>query len=98
MQIVLASQKNMNYILHVIMTVLAGGLWLIVWGITIRSNDSHNKKLDQQINQIMHYKSHGLSDVDTYKQIKVGKVNSDVIECRVIFVVLVVMFVYIYLR
>lgn len=66
-----------------------------MWGITIRSNDSHNKKLDQQINQIMHYKPQGLSGVDTYKQIKV---NSDVIECRVIFVVLVVVFIYVYLR
>lgn len=96
---VLTSQKkNTNHILHVIMTVLTGGLWLIVWGITMRSNDSHNKKLDQQINQIMHYKSQGLSDTDTYKQIKADKANSDVIQGRVIFVVLVVVFFYFYLR
>lgn len=96
---VLTSQKkNTNHILHVIMTVLTGGLWLIVWGLTMRSNDSHNKKLDQQINQIMHYKSQGLSDTDTYKRIKADKANSDVIQGRVIFVVLVVVFLYFYLR
>lgn len=96
---VLTSQKKKsNHILHVIMTVLTGGLWLIVWGITMRSNDSHNKNLDKQINQIMHYKSQGLSDTDTYKQIKVDKANSDVIQGRVIFVVLVVVFLYFYLR
>ncbi|WP_149087299.1 hypothetical protein [Pseudomonas prosekii] len=96
---VLTSQKkSTNHILHVIMTVLTGGLWLIVWGLTMRSNDSHNKNLDKQINQIMHYKAQGLSDTDTYKQIKVDKANSDVIQGRVIFVVLVVVFLYFYLR
>ncbi len=96
---VLTSQKkNTSHILHVIMTVLTGGLWLIVWGITMRSNDSHNKQLDMQINQIMHYKSRGLSDTDTYKQIKNDQLNSDVLQGRVIFVVLVVLFLYFYLR
>ncbi|MGF6329848.1 hypothetical protein ABH909_002726 [Pseudomonas sp. BS3782 TE3695] len=96
---VLTSQKkSTNHILHVIMTVLTGGLWLIVWGLTMRSNDAHNTKLDRQINQIMHYKTQGLSDVDTYKQIKVDKTNSDVIQGRLIFVVLVVVFLYFYLR
>lgn len=62
---VLTNQKmNTNHILLVIMTVLTGGLWLIVRGITMRSNDSHNKKLDKQINQIMHYKTQGMSDTN----------------------------------
>ncbi|WP_219268807.1 hypothetical protein [Pseudomonas sp. Xaverov 259] len=91
-------KKNTNHILHVIMTVLTGGLWLIVWGITMRSNDSHNKKLDMQINQIMHNKTRGLSDTDTYKQIKNDQLNSDVFQGRVIFIVLVVVFLYFYLR
>ncbi|WP_244657840.1 hypothetical protein ACOK4R_20885 [Pseudomonas fluorescens] len=64
----------------------------------MRSNDSHNKKLDMQINQIMHYKSQGLSDTDTYKQIKNDQLDSDVLQGRVIFVVLVVVFLYFYLR
>lgn len=91
-------KKNTNHILHVIMTVLTGGLWLIVWGLTIRSNDAHNKKLDKQINQIMLYKTQGLSDTDTYKQIKNDQLNADVFQGRVIFVVLVVVFLYFYLR
>ena len=67
---------------------------------TMRTNDSHNKKLDKQINQInqiMHYKTQGLSDSDTYRQIKSDKLTSDVIQGRVIFVVLVVVFLYFYL-
>lgn len=91
-------KKNTNHILHVIMTVLTGGLWLIVWGLTMRSNDAHNKKLDKQINQIMLYKAQGLSDTDTYKQIKNDQLNADVFQGRVIFVVLVVVFLYFYLR
>jgi hypothetical protein len=96
---VLTSQKkNTNHILHLIMTVLTGGLWLIVWGITMWSNDARNKKLDKQINQIMHYKTQGLSDTSTYQQIKNDQLNSDVLQGRVIFVILVVVFLYFYLR
>lgn len=96
---VLTNQKmNTNHILLVIMTVLTGGLWLIVRGITMRSNDSHNKKLDKQINQIMHYKTQGMSDTDTYQQIKNDQLNSDVLQGRVIFLILVVVFLYFYLR
>ena len=96
---VLTNQKmNTNHILLVIMTVLTGGLWLIVRGITMRSNDSHNKKLAKQINQIMHYKTQGMSDTDTYQQIKNDQLNADVFQGRVIFLILVVVFLYFYLR
>ena len=64
----------------------------------MRSNDAHNKKLDKQINQIVHYKTQGLSDTDTYKQIQNDQLNSDVFQGRVIFVILVVIFLYFYLR
>ncbi|MCP1474819.1 hypothetical protein ABIA54_001091 [Pseudomonas sp. EB276 TE3739] len=49
-------KKKTNHILHIIMTVLTGGLWLLVWGITMRSNDAHNRKIDWQISQIMESK------------------------------------------
>ena len=91
-------KKKTNHILHVIMTVLTGGLWLLVWGIAMRSNDSHNKKLDKQINQIVHYKTKGLSDNETYKQIRSDELNSKVLQGRVMFVVLVVVFLYFCLR
>jgi hypothetical protein len=91
-------KKTTNHILHVILTVLTGGLWLIVWGITMRSNDAHNKRIDKQINQIMLYKTQGFSDTDTYKQIKKDELDYDVLQGRVIFVVLLVVFLYFYLR
>ena len=96
---VLTTQKmKTNHILHVIMTVLTGGLWLIVWGITMRSNDTHNKRIDKQINQIMLYKTQGLSDTDTYQQIKKDELDYDVLQGRVIFVIMVVVFLCFYLR
>lgn len=96
---VLATQKKKtNHILHLLMCIPTCGLWLFVWGITMRSNDAHNKRLDKQINQIMHYKTQGLSDTDTYQQIKSDQLNSDVYQGRVIFVILVVVFLYFYLR
>lgn len=64
----------------------------------MRSNDAHNKRIDKQINQIMLYKTQGLSDTDTYQQIKKNELNYDVLQGRVIFVILVVVFLYFYLR
>lgn len=91
-------KKKTNHILHLILTVLTGGLWLIVWGITMRSNDGQNKKIDREIDQIMNYKSQGLSDAATHQQMKTDKLNADVLQGRVIFVLLVVVFLYFYLR
>lgn len=96
---VLATQKKKtNHILHLLMCIPTCGLWLFVWGISMRSNDAHNRKLDKQINQIMHYKKQGLNDASTYQQIKNDQLNSDVYQGRVIFVILVVVFLYFYLR
>ncbi|MBV4480597.1 hypothetical protein [Pseudomonas khavaziana] len=91
-------KKKTNHILHLLMCIPTYGLWLFVWGITMRGKDAHNRKLDKQINQIMHYKTQGLSDNDTYQQIKNDQLNSDVFQGRMIFVILVVVFLYFYLR
>ncbi|MNL21261.1 hypothetical protein D3C87_1425420 [compost metagenome] len=93
-----SQKKTTNHILHLLLCIPTFGLWLIVWFFVASSNQGHNKKIDKQINQIMHYKSQGLSDTDTYRQIKSDKLTSDVIQGRVIFVVLVVVFLYFYLR
>lgn len=93
-----SQKKSTSHILHLLLCIPTFGLWLIVWFFVASSNQSQNKKLDKQINQIMHYKTQGLSDTDTYKQIKSDKLTSDVIQGRVIFVVLVVVFLYFYLR
>ena len=96
---VLTSRKRTtNHVLHLLLCIPTFGLWLIVWGLAISSNNSHNRKIDKQIDQFLNYKVQGLSDSETYKQIKSDKLDSDVIQGRVIFVIVVVVFLYFYLR
>lgn len=63
-------KKTTNHILHLLLCIPTFGLWLLVWGVTMRSNDSHNRNIDRQISQIMDYKVQGLSDVETYRRVK----------------------------
>ncbi|AUG01409.1 hypothetical protein CXQ81_12605 [Pseudomonas sp. 09C 129] len=96
---VLASQKKTtNHVLHLLLCIPTFGLWLIVWLLIAGSNSKHNSRLEKQMGQVLDYKMQGLSDTDTYKQIKNDELNSQVLQGRVIFVILVVVFLYFYLR
>jgi hypothetical protein len=46
-------KKKTNHILHLLLCIPTCGLWLFIWGITTRSNDWHNRKIDKQIKQIL---------------------------------------------
>lgn len=91
-------KKKTNHILHLLLCIPTFGLWLIVWGVVMRSNDRHNAKLSKEMSRIVHYKSQGLSDSETFQRIRMDKANADVYRGRVIFVLLVVVFLYFYLR
>lgn len=91
-------KKKTNHVLHLLLCILTLGFWLIVWLIITQSNHTHNKKLDKQINQIMRYKTQGLSDADTYEQIKNDELNSKTYQRRVIFVIIIVVVLYFCLR
>ncbi|WP_343572996.1 hypothetical protein [Pseudomonas sp.] len=91
-------KKKTNHILHLLLCIPTFGLWLFVWAAVMRSNDSHNAKLSKEMSSIVHYKSQGLSDTETFQRIKLDKANADVYRGRVIFVLLVVVFLYFYLR
>jgi len=51
-----SQKKNTNHILHLLLCIPTCGIWLLIWGITMRSNDRHNRKIDWQISQIMESK------------------------------------------
>jgi hypothetical protein len=51
-----SQKKNTNHILHLLLCIPTCGFWLLVWGITMRSNDRHNRKIDWQISQLMESK------------------------------------------
>jgi hypothetical protein len=89
-------KKTTNHILHLLLCIPTFGLWLLVWGVTMRSNDSHNRKIDRQINQIMEYKVQGLNDIETYRRVKsddaASKSRSDQIFVIVVIAVTVAAF------
>lgn len=91
-------KKKTNHILHLLLCIPTFGLWLFVWMAVAGLNDRHNKKLSGEMGSIVHYKSQGLSDTETFQRIRLDKANADVYRGRVIFVLLVVMFLYFYLR
>ncbi|CAN1599457.1 hypothetical protein [Pseudomonas mediterranea] len=62
-------KKNTSHILHLILSIITGGLWIIVWLIVASNNNTHNKKIDKQIQQIMQYKVQGFSDGETYRRV-----------------------------
>ena len=49
-------KKNTNHILHLLLCIPTCGIWLLIWGIMMRSNERHNRKIDWKISQIMESK------------------------------------------
>lgn len=48
-----SQKRKTNHILHLLMCIPTCGLWFFVWGMTMRKNDWHNRKIDKQIKQIL---------------------------------------------
>ncbi len=45
-------KKQTSHILHLLLSLLTGGLWLIIWLCCAAANASHNSKIDKQIEQV----------------------------------------------
>jgi hypothetical protein len=48
--VLLSQRKKTNHVLHLLLTLVTGGLWLIVWLLVDNSNRRHNRQLDEKIN------------------------------------------------
>lgn len=48
-----SKKKNTNHVLHLILSIVTGGLWLLVWLVVAINNNSHNSKIDDEINLLM---------------------------------------------
>lgn len=48
-----SQKKSTNHILHLLMCIPTCGLWVFVWGITMRSNDWRNRRIAKKISLIM---------------------------------------------
>lgn len=92
----LASKKrSTNHILHLILTLLTFGVWVIVWLIVASNNSSYNSRLDAEMGRIISYKEKGLSDVQAYQQIRVDKTKESQNRAKTVMVVfgVIVLFV-----
>lgn len=92
-----SQKKNTNHILHLILSLLTMGLWLIVWLIVAISNNSHNKRIQGQMNHVLSYKVQGLSDVEAYRNVQEDREKHAAIKRKAIFVIGVVILVWLYI-
>jgi hypothetical protein len=47
--VLLSQKKQTTHILHLLLSIITGGLWLIVWLLVADSNRQHNRRIDAQI-------------------------------------------------
>lgn len=46
-------KKKTSHLFHLLMAVITGGVWIIIWVMCIISNWSENKAIDKQINRVL---------------------------------------------
>lgn len=83
------SKKKTNHILHLILTLLTFGFWVIVWVIVAINNNNYNSRIESEMGQIMGYKEQGLSDVQTYRQIREDKARAAQNKAKAVIAVIV---------
>lgn len=49
----ISQKKSTMHILHLILSVITGGLWVIAWIIVAISNSNENHKIDKRIDALM---------------------------------------------
>jgi hypothetical protein len=47
--VLLSQKKQTNHVLHLLLSIVTVGAWLIVWLLVANSNNRHNQRIDQQI-------------------------------------------------
>ena len=45
-------KKKTGHVLHLLLSVLTGGVWLIIWTLCSIANASQNSKIDKEIEQV----------------------------------------------
>jgi len=91
----LANQKKKtNHVLHLILSICTGGLWIIIWILVSMQNDMHNKSIDRKMNRIVEHKVAGETDAEVHESIR----NEDQHRNKVVLVVLAVIVFIVYLK
>ena len=47
--VLLNKKKKTNHILHLLLSIITAGIWIIIWILVAISNSSENAKIDRQI-------------------------------------------------
>ena len=45
-------KKKTSHVLHLLLSVLTGGVWLIIWELCSIANASQNSKIDKEVEQV----------------------------------------------
>ena len=45
-------KKKTSHVLHLLLSVITGGLWLVIWALCSIANASQNSKIDKEIEQV----------------------------------------------
>lgn len=92
---VLANQKKTtSHVLHLVLSIITCGIWLIVWAAIATSNSRHNKKIAGEMNHILYYKERGLDDIAAAKQARDDIAQAAAVHRRALIVVTVVVLLY----
>jgi len=81
-----SQKKQTSHILHLILSIITSGFWVIVWVIVAVSNNSHNNRIQKQIDSIMGYKVQGMSDAATYRHVAEDNRQQEAVKNKVLFV------------
>ena len=47
--VLLSRKKKTNHVLHLLLSIVTAGLWLIVWAVVTNNNNAENSRVDRQI-------------------------------------------------
>lgn len=48
--VMLSKKKKTNHLLHLILSILTVGFWIVIWVLVAASNGSENARIDREIN------------------------------------------------
>ena len=47
--VLLSKKKKTNHVLHLLLSFITAGIWLLIWLLVAASNGSENKKIDRMV-------------------------------------------------
>lgn len=89
-------KKKTSHILHLLLCIPTLGFWLVVWAIIATLNHHHNRRIDSQLDDIVHYKASGLSESETLTKVKADNARASLFWWKVVLGVVVVVLFFIF--